>query len=61
MNRYTNGFEVEFHQARVTGGPPPHVVLHKLGTPERTWLTPDEARRLADALTQAAFEAERQT
>lgn len=36
----------------------PHVTLDKLGSRERGFLTPDEARLLADALIKCANAAE---
>lgn len=54
------GYEVEASPKRPAGRDPAHVILHRLGSSERGWLTPDEARELARILCEAADEAARQ-
>lgn len=52
------GFRVDAHRRRLNHDPA-MVVLHRVGTDERGFLTPDEAEQLAEALTQAAAVARR--
>lgn len=56
------GYSITASKARITSvsslfcvsNEPATVRLHKLGSEESAWLTPEEARRLAEALVQAA-------
>ena len=60
------GFSIIAHKERVSsigsrfhsGNEPAMVCIHRLGSVERSWLTPDEARRLARVLEAAAEVAE---
>jgi predicted regulator of Ras-like GTPase activity (Roadblock/LC7/MglB family) len=53
-----SGLSVEPVRRSMIGGSPPYVILHNLGTDENSFLTPREARELADSLMEAAKEAE---
>lgn len=50
------GYEIEAR--RQTFAEPAHVIVHKLGTGERSWLTPAEARAVAAVIADAAKTAE---
>ena len=50
------GLEIEAH--RETFDCPAKVVVHKLGTDARCWLTPAEARAVAAVIADAAKTAE---
>jgi hypothetical protein len=42
----------------VTASPLPHITIERLGAKERGYLTPEEARKLAESLIRAADAAE---
>jgi O-acetyl-ADP-ribose deacetylase (regulator of RNase III) len=56
----TCGFSVVAYTETLAGRDPAYVVIHKMGSEERSFLTPDEADRLAAVLAHAASVA-RQT
>ena len=51
------GLEIESYRETFDG--PAKVVVHKLGTDARSWLTPAEARAVAAVIADAAQTAER--
>jgi len=51
------GFEIEAYAAELVRRRPPLVSLHRLGSGDRSFFTPDEAERLAAALVDAAAKA----
>lgn len=53
------GYEIEAHQQHTSFQDPPHVTVHKLGTDDRSWLTPAEARTLAAVIADAAKHSEK--
>lgn len=48
------GYAVEGYERRFGGSDPAYVTLHKLGTPDRGYFTPAEARQVAALLVEAA-------
>lgn len=46
------------YMVEVQDGAIPHVTIEKLGSKDRGYLTPEEARQLADALVKCANAAE---
>ena len=51
-----SGYHITPYPERAAVSDPGMVVLHKMGSEERSFLTPTEARLLAKALTKAANE-----
>ncbi len=54
--RLCSGYHVTAYPERTSSTDPGMVTLHKIGSVERSYLTPTEARLLAEALTKAANE-----
>lgn len=58
MKWLVSGYLVEYHSERAFDLPA-HVTVHRLGTSDRAFLTPPDARMLAAMLVRAADTAEK--
>ena len=56
--QYVMSYEITPHPRSTMFDPPPHVFLRRCGGEASTLFTPDEARRLGEALIAAAGQAE---
>jgi hypothetical protein len=57
--QYVMGYEIQSFTKSIYSDPPPKVSLHRMGGEASTYFTPEEARRFAEALLQAANDAEK--
>lgn len=58
---YVMGYEIRSNVKAILSDPPPHVVLHRMGSGEVTYFTPEEARRFGEAMLRAAGDADKRT